>query len=210
MSQKSAIQTFFDENPTPKTWRADALQMRKNFGKLLTIANKVFEGPACALEVFDSLPARSGTPLPAIRLSYPNGAKLEFFDNLSLYAVSVTSPDKDTPDRFMESACRPDIDWSEQELYRPGIPDEMRYPPREKSPHQFTFKTNDHEPVALQKLVLQFSWLQKQAMGLTKVQHVEEAQFAVPAEADAKVKMEVSMPIPMQRQFVRQPEALTV
>ena len=195
MSQKLTLRTFFNQHPVPKAWRPEMLQLRKDFEKLLSLANAVFEGPVCALEVFDSLPGQSGVELPAIRLSYPNGAKLEFFDSVNLYSVSVTSPDKDIPERLMKPAYRPDIDWST--LYRPGMPEEMCYPSRQHSPRQFTFKAHAHEPAELQKLVLQFSWLQKQAMGLTKIQPSAEAQPCLAVQTAAQI------PTPAQRQASR-------
>ncbi len=205
MSQKPTLHAFFNQNPPPKASRTEVLQLRKDFGRLVGIANKVFGGPACTLEAFDSLSVKNGVTLPALRLSYPNGAKLEFFDSLSLYSVSITSPGRDVPARFLNAADHPGIDWSV--LHKPGMPEQMAYPPHRQNPQQFTFKTYDREPAQLQKLVLQFSWLQKQAMGLTKpprAEPVEEIVYLPPAETRA----ETQPPTPAQESAALRPLAV--
>lgn len=180
MSQKSAIRAFFNEHPPQnRAWRSEALQLRRDFGKLLTIANKVFEGPACGLSVFGSYSSHN-MDLPALRLAYPNGAKLEIFDSLSLFSVSMTSPEKDVPQRFLQTAYRPDIDWSA--LHHASMPQEMIYTSHERNPRRFTFQMYEREKADLQKLVMQFSWLQKQAMGLTRPESAAQAQ---PPQAQA-------------------------
>lgn len=180
MSQKSAIRAFFNEHPPRnRAWRSEALQLRRDFGKLLTIANKVFEGPACNLSVFGSHSSHN-MELPALRLSYPNDAKLEIFDSLSLFSVSMTSPEKDVPQRLLQTAYRPDIDWSA--LRHAAMPQEMIYTSHDKNPRRFTFQMYEREKADLQKLVMQFSWLQKQAMGLTRPGSAVQAQ---PPQAQA-------------------------
>lgn len=192
MSQTLSLSAFFNKKTTRQAAARspEMLRARKDFGKLLTIANGVFNAPACQLSVFDQHQAH-GIAMPALRLSYPNGAKLELFDNFRTYAISITSPDKDVPQQFLKDAYCPHIDW--HTLYRPGMPEEMAYTTYLKNPRQFTFKTNDREPKYLQNLVLGFSWLQKQSMGLT--QAPAQQQQARPEKAAA---------------IVLQPQALTV
>ena len=181
MLKKSQIRAFFNSNPPVQTaWRAEALQLCNDLGRLVTIANKVFGAPVCSLDVFDNLPAMDGVKIPAVRLNYPNGAKIELYDSLSLYSVSLTSPDCDLPARLLKSAYHPEIDWSD--LYRPGMPGKMAYPPQSVSPRQFTFKTHDHNLSEIRTLVTHFSWIQKQAMGLTQRARPAEVQ-QLPAQA---------------------------
>lgn len=182
MSQNISIREFFNSHPPAgRENRRDALTLRKDYGRLLGVANRVFGAPVCTMAVVDHAPARTAMAFPAIRIGFPNGADLTFYDTLRQVSIAVNSPERDVPARLMRGAVLPDTDWDT--LYRPGFPLSMAHPAHRTNPRLFTFKTYERNLADLQLIVTQFAWLQKQAMGLTRT---DRRPGAVPPAAAAQ------------------------